>query len=84
MILAIDIGNTNITCGVFYNDKLLYKTSIASKNVENNSYYVFFENIRKNYKISYVYIISVNMSGIKYFFKSLKCFYIQTSINPYI
>ncbi len=59
MILAIDIGNTNITCGVFYNDKLLYKTSIASKNVENNSYYVFFENIRKNYKISYVYIISV-------------------------
>lgn len=59
MILTIDIGNTNITCGVFYNDKLLYKTSIASKNVESDCYYTFFENIRKNYKISYVYIISV-------------------------
>ena len=59
MILTIDIGNTNITCGVFYNDKLLYKKSIASKNVENNSYFTFFENIRKNYKVSFVYIISV-------------------------
>ena len=36
MILTIDIGNTNITCALFYNDKIQYKTSIASKNVENN------------------------------------------------
>lgn len=59
MILTIDIGNTNITCALFYKDKIQYKTSIASKNVENNSYYVFFDNINKNYKVSYIYIISV-------------------------
>lgn len=59
MILTIDIGNTNITCGVFYNDELFYKTSIASKNIDTSSYYLFFDNIKKMYKVDYIYIISV-------------------------
>ena len=59
MILTIDIGNTNITCGVFYNNELFYKTSIASKNIDTSSYYLFFDNIKKMYKVDYIYIISV-------------------------
>lgn len=59
MILTIDIGNTNLTCGIFYHSNLVYKDTIPSKNSEVLDYYNFFNNIKKSYNVKYIYIISV-------------------------
>ena len=31
MLLVLDVGNTNITCGVYDNDKLMYTFRLMSK-----------------------------------------------------
>ncbi len=56
MILAIDIGNTNLTLGLFKNDKLLKRQTQA---ILNNQYLNFLKRYFANYNIEKVIISSV-------------------------
>ena len=52
MLLSIDIGNTNITLGVFDNENLIETFRLASdKDLSQNEYEVLLKTLCKDYKI---------------------------------
>ncbi|HOK41653.1 MAG TPA: type III pantothenate kinase [bacterium] len=62
MFLVLDIGNTNISIGIFKERKLLYKTKIkTNKNFSFEKYYNLFNSILKKFlkEIKKVFISSV-------------------------
>lgn len=60
MLLSVDIGNTNITLGIFDKDKLVKTLRLTSdKNLNQNEYEILFETLLKDYKITECVIGSV-------------------------
>ena len=64
MLLAIDIGNTNITLGVFEGDNIIHSWRLSTENTRTEDEYgVFIKNILKEYeldkKVKYAVIGSV-------------------------
>lgn len=52
MLLAVDIGNTNITLGVFSNDKIIYSWRLSTNLTRTEDEYgVFLKNILREYNI---------------------------------
>ena len=60
MLLSVDIGNTNITIGVFDNDKLIETFRLSSdKDLSQKEYELLFSTLCKNYQIEGCVIGSV-------------------------
>ncbi len=60
MLLCVDIGNTNITSGIFNLDKFLKEFRFESnKDLSVQEYINLFENIKKDYNITDIVIASV-------------------------
>ncbi|MCX5707684.1 MAG: type III pantothenate kinase [Candidatus Omnitrophica bacterium] len=56
MNLTVDIGNTNLTLGLFKNNKLVIKAALATK---NSQYYAFLKPFFRKYAIDTVIVASV-------------------------
>lgn len=56
MLLVIDIGNTNITCGIFDKDNLIHKSNFVS---ENKDLEFHFTKIKQQYNITDCIVASV-------------------------
>ena len=53
MLLTVDIGNTNITLGIFDNDKFIEEFRLASdKDLSQERYEVLLNSLCKDYKIT--------------------------------
>lgn len=60
MILVLDIGNTNITCGIYQDEKLVNSFRLLSDKTKNIDYYINeLKNHTNNYKITECFIGSV-------------------------
>lgn len=60
MLLTVDIGNTNITLGIFDNDKFIEEFRLASdKDLSKDGYEVLLKSLCKEYKITECVIGSV-------------------------
>ena len=65
MVLAIDIGNTNVKCGVFDGDKLLSSLRLSSSvNKTSDEYGLYMKNILHESGIKPEMIDGVIMSSV--------------------
>lgn len=60
MLLVLDIGNTNITCGIYQEENLVKKFRLISDKTKNTEYFISeLKNNTKDYKITKCFIGSV-------------------------
>jgi len=69
VLLAADIGNTNITIGIFVNNRLVKKFALPTKNIKNS---VLLKSIFKKYQICNTIICSVVPEATKLLKQQIK------------